>query len=66
MESLKLQNGKYTITNDNVVLKAYRYGEEWRNLSGDNLVYALLQQIDELDEELCVAIDIIKESGGGL
>lgn len=63
METIKLQDGKYTITNNNGVLKAFRYGEEWRDIVGDNLICALVQKVNELEDELCQAIDIIEDSG---
>lgn len=63
METIKLQDGKYTITNNNGVLKAFRYGEGWRDIVGDNLICALVQKVNELEDELCQAIDIIEESG---
>lgn len=33
-------------------LHALRYGEEWRDLCGDNLVLAMAQKIEELEEAL--------------
>lgn len=33
-------------------LKALRYGEEWRDCVGDNLIYWLACKIDELREEI--------------
>lgn len=53
-------DGKYTVEHTNGTnFKAYRYGEEWRDLTGDGLVLALVQKIEELEEykwkyeELC-------------
>ena len=38
------EDGKYTVTFDEQsgALKALRYGDEWRDLSGDKLVYCML------------------------
>jgi hypothetical protein len=33
------------------VFKALRYGEEWRDLTGDNLVLQMFFRIQELEEE---------------
>ncbi len=52
-EKLTLDNGKYTIVNglgEGKGFKALRYGEEWRNLAGDNLVLSLFQEVMELQE----------------
>jgi hypothetical protein len=47
-----LEDGKYTIVYDfspqSFTFKALRYGEEWRNLSGDKLILALIHRIEEL------------------
>jgi translation initiation factor 2B subunit (eIF-2B alpha/beta/delta family) len=43
------EDGKYTVINNNGVLKALRYGEEWRDLTGDNLIGAMLSEIERLD-----------------
>lgn len=49
-------DGKYTV----VIMPmgglfALRYGEEWRDLTGDGLVLALAQEIEELRERLAKA-----------
>lgn len=50
---LKIDN-KYTIIEDlkNGIFKATRYGEEWRNLVGDNLILSMAYKIEELQREL--------------
>jgi hypothetical protein len=48
-----LLGGKYTIEHTNGTnFKAYRNGtkEVWRDLTGDGLVLALVQKIEELEE----------------
>lgn len=52
MTKIELAGGKYTVIHDNGRgLRALRYGEEWRNLVGDNLVMAMAQEIEELQEK---------------
>lgn len=49
-------DGKYTVINDNGILIALRYGEPWgRDLVGDNLVYWMLCEVDNLKSELAEA-----------
>lgn len=43
---------KVVFNGDTGELVAYRYGEMWRNLCGDNLVLAMLSRINDLEEEL--------------
>jgi hypothetical protein len=46
-------DGKYTVTNDNGKLTALRNGEPWgRDLTGDNLIYWMLVEVDRLKEAL--------------
>lgn len=57
MESIKLYDGKYEVlhsskANEPFVFKALRYGEEWRNLTGDNLILAMFHKIQELEEKI--------------
>lgn len=45
-------DGKYTVIfHDSGKSKALRYGEEWRDLTGDGLVLAMLQDYDDLKEQ---------------
>ncbi len=55
MESIKLYNGKYEVILNETkpfVFKALRHGEEWRDLTGDNLVLQMFFRIQELEEEI--------------
>lgn len=55
MKTVKLDGGKYTIVYDKTnsyPVKCLRYGEEWRDLLGDNLIYWLCARIEELEEEI--------------
>ena len=45
MKEIKLDSGKYTTVYDKTgsyPVKCLRYGEEWRNLLGDNLIFLAL------------------------
>lgn len=53
MTRIEISDGKYTIIHDNGRdLRALRYGEEWRDLVGDNLVMAMAQEIEDLRERV--------------
>lgn len=42
-------DGKYTVVQEKAgSLKALRYGEPWRDCTGDNLIYYLAVELDEL------------------
>lgn len=45
-------DGKYTVIVDPLNFRALRYGEEWRDLCGDGLVFAMAQEILELQARL--------------
>ena len=46
-------SGKYTvIIDDNNKFHALRFGEEWRDLTGDGLIMAMLYEIIELKEDI--------------
>lgn len=48
--SIELAGGKYTVQHDHGTnLKALRHGEPWRDLTGDGLVLAMAQRIEELE-----------------
>lgn len=51
-----LNNGEYTIREKpNGCLEALRYGEPWRDLTGDNLILALADRMEAFDELLIAA-----------
>ena len=58
---LTLEGGKYTVINDHGIVKAERYREPWRDLTGDGLVLALVQEVERLTFELAN-----KETLGGV
>jgi len=47
-------DNKYTVIFDEKTggLSALRYGEQWRDLTGDGMVLAMLQEVDSLKREL--------------
>lgn len=48
-DRVDLYDGKYTVVfYHSGILKALRYGKEWRDLTGDGLVLAMLQEIIRL------------------
>ncbi len=49
---IEIADGKYTLTLDQGRLTALRYGEKWRDLTGDNLVYWMMCEIQELRDQL--------------
>lgn len=47
--SESFDNGKYEVRFENDgKLYAYRHGEEWRDLVGDNLILAMLHEVEQL------------------
>lgn len=56
-KTIKLDDGKYTIVyneHNQYPAKCLRYGEEWRDLTGDNLIFWLCAKIEELEEKLSI------------
>lgn len=50
-EKISLDNGKYEVILDPAGgIKALRYGEEWRDCTGDNLIYWMAVEILKLKE----------------
>lgn len=55
MSKIVLNDGKYTVINDlneGGGFIALRYGEEWRNLAGDNLILAMYHEIEALQAQV--------------
>lgn len=44
--------GKYTVISDKGSLTALRHGEPWQDLTGNNLVYWMLVDVDRLKDAL--------------
>lgn len=47
---VELDSGKYTYIFDNGKQSALRYGEQWRDLSGDKFIYCLASEVDKQKE----------------
>jgi hypothetical protein len=47
---INLADGKYTYVFEEGKQQALRYGEPWRDLTGDNLIYYMACRIVELEE----------------
>lgn len=53
MTTITIADGKYTVAHeDGANLRALRHGEPWRSLTGDGLVLAMAQEIEQLREQL--------------
>lgn len=52
-ERIELYDDKYTVilTDNGKRFRALRYGEEWRDLSGDGMVLSMFYRIQELEED---------------
>ncbi len=51
--NVSVYDGKYTVVmEDGYRLKALRYGEEWRDCVGDNLIYWLAVELQEARDEI--------------
>jgi len=51
--NVSIHDDKYTVIQDDQGrLRALRYGEEWRDCCGDNLVYWLAVEVQELRERV--------------
>jgi hypothetical protein len=64
-QEIVLDNGKYTHVFDNTTGQQtiLRYGEFWRDETGDGFILAIAQEIEDLRAELEQAIDIIEDCG---
>lgn len=51
-EKTELEDGKYAICRTESEIYALRYGERWRELTGDKLTASILVEINELRELL--------------
>lgn len=52
MTRIELEDGKYVVEHDDGAgLHALRNGQPWRDLTGDNLVLAMAQEIENLRKD---------------
>ncbi len=60
----KFADGKYTVIFEGSQLRAERHGTPWRSLSGDGMVLAMLQEVDDLKAKVealsCREHDLLK------
>ncbi len=63
IRSVTIGEGKYTLRYDEATghLKAERHGEPWRDLTGDGLLLATMQEIEELHAALALQRSAIKD-----
>lgn len=61
---VEVENGKYAVYMEkNGTLKALRYGETWRDLCGDNLVYNLMVELIEAQDKIKEVLEYIELPG---
>lgn len=65
-EQVDFEDGKYTVIYDEGHFKALRYGQPWRDLTGDNLVYSMLVKASQLKKERDALADKLAEVEGNL
>lgn len=60
----KFAEGKYTVIFEGGKLRAERHGTPWRSMTGDGMVLAMLQEVDELKTKVenmaCREHDLLK------
>lgn len=62
---IELGEGKYTVVNElneGGGIRALRYGEEWRDLTGDGMVLALCLEIERLQKKLNESEALLSEA----
>lgn len=58
---VSLEGGKYEVTYDLGIIRATRHGEPWRDLTGDKLVGALVDRIEELESAGHLALNVSRK-----
>lgn len=61
MDELVLEDGKYRFYIENYVVKCDRYGEKWRDFTGDKAIYALLTHTIDLQQRIDTFANGIKQ-----
>jgi hypothetical protein len=63
MMRVSVAGGKYTVVQDAAgKLLALRYGEEWRDCVGDNLIRSLAAELDEARQWKAGIADLLREA----
>ncbi len=57
-----LEEGKYMIECTDGKMQALRYGEPWRDLTGDKLIGALLNEIDRMTEDATYITKVARDA----
>lgn len=52
MDKIDIAEGKYTLLFDKGEMQALRYGEPWRDITGDNLIYWMWVEIETLKDKI--------------
>ena len=52
MKPLELDDGKYTVIREGGSCIVLRYGEPWRDVTGDKCFNSLVTRIEDLQEQL--------------
>jgi hypothetical protein len=61
---INLNDKKYTyVRNEDGSQSALRYGKPWRNLTGDNFIFSMAQEIEELKQRIA-ELEADKAIGG--
>ena len=59
---MDFSDGKYTVVYyDNGKLVALRYGEPWRNLTGDKMIFSMLYEANQLREQRDEFLEVLEE-----
>ena len=45
---VSVADGKYTVVHDSAGLRILRFGEPWRDVTGDNVIYSLAAELEAL------------------
>ncbi|CAH9014745.1 putative coil containing protein [Vibrio phage 495E54-1] len=61
--NIKLDDGKYEYALENGTQIIKRNGEQWRDETGDNFILSMAMRIEELENELNIAVEAIEQCG---
>ena len=63
-ETINLENGKYTISHeDGLNFNCRRHGNEWRDLTGDSLMFAMFNEMMDLYDANVTLVEKLEECG---
>jgi hypothetical protein len=61
MSKLSLENGKYIIESEGGFCVAKRYGDAWRDLTGDKLFGAMMSEVERLEKQHTEDVALLRE-----